>query len=73
MTFWICSIIYFLLPTLVKSGLTLVLLCVHRHTHTKSLGMLPAEEIKAGQEATNDVFIAPQANKASVTFVVLRI
>lgn len=48
-----------------------VALCAH--TDTKSLGMLPAEEIKAGQEATHDVFIAPQANKALVTFAVLRI
>lgn len=32
-TFWICNVIYFPLPTVGNSGLTLVLLCVHTHAH----------------------------------------
>lgn len=48
-----------------------MLVCAH--TQLQSLGMLPAEEIKgrAGQEATDDVFIVPQANKARISVSVL--
>lgn len=31
--YWICKIMYFPLPTLVKSDLTLHWVCVHTHTY----------------------------------------